>query len=235
MNEDNRLIPLALLLVGCLATMGWSLHLNDDDRIIALALSLLAGCVAVLGLPFLIYFGRSTGRETRVHLARSVLALGILSLLWLDAVVLMHAFNLQAGHPFVCHACVAGFFVLAYATLMPWRDGTWREAVASVLVLFGTALAVIPVPWSEDKRAVLDVARIADQPLPTVQEVMADYWVDVYSAGSRERLPLAPETRVCDLDLVALAPTRLVFYPALGGCQVEIDSGRIGSIWFNYD
>jgi hypothetical protein len=203
-------------------------------RFACLVLTMLVGVIAVLVVPFLVWRWRHRPAEERRLRARILLRVGLATLVWLDGVLVVHAFDLEGpgGVPWTLRVALG--FALTFLALVPWCAGSWREVLGGPLLLLGLAAALLHAPWTGEKYGVLAVERTLGQPLEVVQQELRTFGVTVYPQSSDESLPLPPDTRVGNLDLVALEPGVLVL-GVLGGCRMTVEDGRVESVFFNYD
>ena len=201
---------------------------SDNELCLVSVLTSLAIVPAVLAAPFFVWWARRKNHGRRLAIAHALLVIGMATILWLDAVVVVLAWGIMDGSPLAWHMRAAGFFAVLWLLVVPLGPGRRIKDWLGASSFFAFALSISFVPWNEHKRCALDVDSVVGQPIETVQAVMGEYEATLRSPRGDIH------ARLRDVDPASLSPTRIEFSP-FGGTYLEIRDGCVGEIFFVYD
>lgn len=198
----------------------------------------LIGFVVVGLSPLLIVLSRESVEYQR-PISRIVLVCSLLLLLWLDAAFVVLALGVEHGAWWLGHAAAAGFLSAVLVGVAPYHRRARLELLGGLAAIWIWA-AVLPwIPWHRHKRLAMDGWRVQGATTETVQQVMADYYVDELWAegdwGESRKASHHDDTRVRDLDLGEIGPCSITLVPGLQGCRVDLDEGVVVSVSFLID
>lgn len=223
------LIGLAvLLLLPQVPTLG--LALGDDRWIVQEILTMVVAWIGVLASPILVAYSFKH-RESRPRLFLAVFAVGLLYILWLDAVVVWPAYSLGSRWPL--YVIPAAFFSVMLALVFPYRAWRWYLLPGGLLVLWGWRGTVPYMRWNVDKRIAMDLREIYGGTSADLQRVMGDYRASVHRFSSKpvgEASQMPPSGRIGDLDPGSIRSCSLSVNGGLGGVWIVIKEGKITRI-----